>query len=79
MFDTSSYAHYIQPMSTREILARWPSINELAADIGAPHTRVRKWIERDSVPPEHWNALVRAGKKRRLGVSLQALADAAER
>lgn len=66
-------------MNFRTIIDRWPSIDQMAADLSVKPDTVRKWRERDSVPGEYWAAIVRAARDRRLAVRLEDLAAAASR
>ena len=57
-------------MSYAQILDRWPTLADLARDIGAPLATVRSWRRRDSIPAHCWDAVIWAARKRRLrGVS----------
>ncbi len=56
--------------SYRDVIDQWPSVSELASDIGEKAFTVRKWRTRNSIPAEKWDALLKAAKKR--GFSMNA-------
>lgn len=61
--------------SPKEVLAAWPSQEELAADIDASLAAIRKWAQRGSIPSEYWLALVTSARGRSIrGVTFAALA-----
>lgn len=61
--------------SHAEILGLWPSLNDVATDVGARLVAVRKWRARNSIPAEYWLALVQAAERRGIsGVTLMLLA-----
>ena len=65
-------------MNHKNIIALWPSASELARDLGQENAyRVHKWSARDSIPPENWLAVVEAGTKRGLNLTLEQLARGA--
>jgi hypothetical protein len=50
-----------------DVFAIWPTLPEMAADIGAGadgHWMVRKWKQRKRIPNEWWPALIGAAKNR---------------
>lgn len=61
-------------MTTNDVMALWPSIAELARDIGEPYETVRKWKVRGSIPAAYWVAITTAAAKRGFDVTLEALA-----
>lgn len=48
----------------RSVFCRWPTIAELAADIGAPLARVSKWWQRNSLPAPYMAAVLEAARRR---------------
>lgn len=63
-----------------EILGLWPSLSDVADDVGARVVAVRKWRARNSIPSEYWLPLVQAAAKRGIrGVTLMLLAQIAAR
>ena len=66
-------------MNIQSIIDQWPDQVVLAADLGVPAPRVRKWRQRGVIPGEYWAALVSAAARRELGVTLADLALASAR
>ncbi|MGI9489064.1 MAG: carph-isopro domain-containing protein [Geminicoccaceae bacterium] len=65
--------------SYREILSLWRRPSELAEDIGAKANTVSKWGQRDFIPPEWWNDVESAAKRRGFdGVTVRAMAKMAK-
>lgn len=60
--------------SHAEILGLWPSLIDVANDVGAKVVAVRKWRARNSIPPEYWLPLVEAAQRRGYAVTLDLLA-----
>jgi len=60
------------------IIDLWPSVREFAADLDVPPTHVAVWRHRNSIPADHWADLVSAAKRRRIKLSLDALAQIAK-
>jgi len=65
----------------RDIIKLWPSpaVNTLANDMNEKPGTVRKWHDRGNIPCEYWNGLRRAGAKRGIAISLDFLAEIAEK
>jgi len=66
-------------MDNRDIIDLWPSVPTLARDLNIQATRAWKWYGRKSIPADWWLRVVKAGRNRGLPVSLEALAQAAEK
>jgi hypothetical protein len=47
-----------------EVIARWGSITQFAADIGAEYPTAAAWSQRNSIPPPWWPDVVRAAQVR---------------
>lgn len=63
-----------QPTSVADLIGKWKTITEFAADVGCGYEAARKMRDRGSIAPEHWPNIVSAAKKRRIkGVSLEWL------
>ena len=45
--------------SFRELVDLWPTAFQMAADIGGNPEMVRKWRQRDAIPPEWWVWILR--------------------
>lgn len=65
--------------SYQEVIGLWPSPAELASDAGKTAESVRKWKERDWIPPSAWPDVVEAAEKRKYPVNLQLLASLRKR
>jgi hypothetical protein len=65
----------------KEVIELWGkrATFTLALDLGLPQTNVSKWWQRDWIPPEHWDDLISASKRRRLGVKLNDLSRIASK
>ena len=63
-----------------DIIAAWPSAEDLARDLGLSGASVRSWKVRQSIPAEKWQGLLSSAQRRGIkGVSLELLADLAGR
>lgn len=67
------------PTSFREIVNEWPSMAVLAEDLGVTYEVVRKWRQRRSIPPDHWERLLLAARRRRVRLRAQDLIRIAAR
>ena len=65
--------------SFSEVIDLWPSIAELARDIGEPYETVRQWRLRDSIPLRAFTRVVRAAARRDFNVSTDDLIRIADR
>lgn len=60
--------------SFREVIAQWPSLAEFAADIEVKEGTAKLMRFRDSIHSDHWQAVLRAAKVRRIkGVTPELL------
>jgi len=58
-----------------DVLALWPSLEAIAEDTGATVVAVRKWRQRNRVPPEFWVALENSAARRKIsGITVAQLA-----
>lgn len=65
-------------MRHADIISRWPSISEFAADIGAEYGTAKAMRKRSSIPSRYWVTVVsKAGERGIDGVTYEALALAA--
>lgn len=63
-----------------DVLALWPSLSELATDLGVPYGVAKQWRMRNSIPAEYWQALTAAARDRGIeGITADVLADIAAR
>jgi transposase-like protein len=61
-----------------DIIDRWPSVAELADDLGEKPNTVSKWRQRKRIPPDQWLPLVTCARKRRIPLDLTTLAKLAQ-
>ena len=47
-----------------DVIALWGSPDELAVAVGAKVETVRKWRQRDRIPPEWWQRIIHAANAR---------------
>lgn len=59
-----------------QIFDLWPSIADLARDLGKPYPTVASWQQRGSIPAKYDLALVRAARLRGHILSLDVIAAA---
>jgi hypothetical protein len=52
----------------------WPTLKEMAAELGKPYPTVAAWHQRRSIPAKYDAEIVRAAKKRGQNVSFETLA-----
>lgn len=65
----------VMPKSFSAIIELWPTLGALADDLGVGYESAKAYKRRDSIPPEHWETLVAAARRRQIeGVSLESLA-----
>lgn len=54
----------------------WPTVRELAADLGLPYTTVHSWSVRGRIPPERDFDIIAAAEKRGFQITFEYLATA---
>lgn len=47
-----------------DVFRLWPSLAELARDLGHPYENVVKWKRRQTIPAHAWTDLIRAAERR---------------
>lgn len=57
------------------IFSIWPTLSDLAKDLGKPYPTVASWRQRGSIPAKYDLALVRAAKERGHDLSLTEIAE----
>jgi len=62
-------------MTHSDIINNWNTRADLARDMGVKQVTVRKWKERESIPPQYWRTLIKAGKKIKVKITLDMLVD----
>lgn len=67
------------PASFAELIALWPSVAELARDLGLSdaYERVKAWKREDYIPGHYWLDIERAASRRGLHVSVEIMAELA--
>ena len=68
-----------RPHDFKQVIGLWPSIAELADELGEKPFTVEKWRTRNRVPDRAWKRLAVAAKARKLPVTTDLLAELAER
>lgn len=46
------------PGSIKELISRWPTVAEFAADLGCAYQAARKMKDRQSISPSHWPRII---------------------
>jgi hypothetical protein len=70
-------------MTNKNIIDTWPNVPTLVEDLGLPVPRttmifrIHKWKRRDYIPAEYWKLILKASKKRGLGITVNDLLNAA--
>lgn len=57
------------------IIDRWPSIRDLAADLNVGEDAVRKWRQRNNIPAEYWSDMSKAAGKRGILLSTDEMLE----
>lgn len=68
-----SSGHAARMTNHSELIDQWPSIAELARDMGTDYETVRAWRRRERIPVEYWRDLLVAARGRRIKLSLDEL------
>ena len=58
----------------KRIFNIWPTLKEMAADLGKPYPTVAAWHLRQSIPAKYDAEIVRVAKQRGAEISFEALA-----
>lgn len=63
----------------REVIALWPSPEEMADEIGVPYREtyawtIHKWRSRDFIPATWWSSIMAAPRAKDAGVTLDLMA-----
>ena len=65
-------------MTFTDIIARWPTLQQMAGDLGLPVKNVRRWQDIGSIPAEWFVAVQTAAKARGFGdITVRSLSEAA--
>lgn len=57
----------------KEIIEMWPSISELADDMGESYITVNKWHVRDNIPVRRWVKLLKSAKNRKIPITAELM------
>ena len=57
----------------KQVFKIWPSLPELARDLGIPYVNVFRWKERNSIPADKWLDVIAAAKRRGKSLDLETL------
>lgn len=63
----------------RDVIGLWPSPDALAGEIGARVETVRKWRQRDRIPPEWWEPVIQAAQGKGQQITADEIAGMAAR
>lgn len=66
------------PATFDELINQWPSLGEMATDLGVQYVNVYRWKERNSIPPEYWGKVLEAAKRRKIRLKPTDLITLAE-
>ena len=61
------------PMSFAAMMAFWPTLAQLAADLGCPPNTVLTWSRRGAIPRGQWGSIVEAAQKRHYRITATML------
>lgn len=67
----------MEPTDFTAVIDLWPSVADLAGDIGEKTDTVRKWRTRNAIPSDKWARVVEASKKRRYKITASLLVEIA--
>jgi hypothetical protein len=56
-----------------DVFSIWPSLAEMARDLDVDYQRLAKWSQRGRIPPESWDAVISAARRKRVAVSAALL------
>lgn len=48
------------PTSFRDVVSLWPTMRQMAEDLDVPLERVKKWRQRNRIPPLYWEPIIDA-------------------
>lgn len=65
-------------MKHADIITKWPSLNDFAADIGVEYGTAKAMRQRSSIPPRYWVTVVTKAYERTIdGITYEVMAKAA--
>lgn len=63
------------PKSISDLISMWPTIAQYADDVGCGYEAARQQRRRESIAPEHWQAVIDASERKGIvGVTFEWLA-----
>lgn len=62
------------PATFDELINQWPSLGEMATDLGVQYVNVYRWKERNSIPTKYWVPLIEAARRRKIRIGYRELA-----
>lgn len=71
-----SHTHHAYLLGMEHIKHIWPTVRELADDLGLPYTTVHSWSVRGRIPPERDFDIIAAAAQRGIAVTYEYLAVA---
>jgi hypothetical protein len=57
------------PQDLGQVFGIWDSLADLARDLDVDYYRVTKWSQRGRIPPESFDLLIEAARKKRVSLS----------
>jgi hypothetical protein len=57
-----------------DIFGIWDSLGDLAREIGRKYNTVCKWQQAGRIPPEHWDAVIGAARRKNVVITTAQLA-----
>lgn len=61
------------PENVKSFQKLWPSYSDFAADAGVEYVTAQLWRYRNSIPTDHWPAILKGAEARGLDVSIDLL------
>jgi hypothetical protein len=53
----------------QDIFSIWPTLADMARDLGKEYQTVAKWSQRGRIPPESWDLVIKAASRKRVAVT----------
>jgi hypothetical protein len=66
----------MRTLCPEQIIDQWPSLGEFAKDAGVSYGAAKQMRRRNSIPAEHWLAIITAAKARGMDISSELLITA---
>lgn len=52
-----------------DVFGIWPSLAQMARDIGKDYQTVAKWAQRNRIPPESWDLVIVAASRKEISLT----------